>query len=168
MAFFAIGLGLPIVTILVAVMVGFVDESIMLNIMNTMERNAGLLVPACGGLVLLGVVLMAATWSVLKPTFPRGLAKRIKDYAVPALESKGRVSLQEIAENVGADVPDVESCLRGGYGYQGMLSMGYFDEKVKLEGGWLAKSVPLKCPYCGIDLPEGAKKCPNCGAAVKK
>lgn len=159
-AFFAIGLGAPLITVLIGMAIGFVNTSWSAKIFNTLEENEDILIPTCAGLVFLGLVISILA-SKLEITFPKKLAKRIADYANPVLESKGKVSIREIAEHLGADPSDVESCAAG------MIPRGYFED-VKLKEGWLVKAAPLKCAYCGEEVPETAKKCPNCGAMIKK
>jgi hypothetical protein len=125
-----------------------------------------LAVPAGIGCVFLGmIVLMFA--SKLKPKFPKRQVEKIASYATPILESKGKVSLHDIAANTGMDVSEVKKYLEGTGSCFGMIHDGYF-ENARLEGGWLVKVAPVLCQYCGMEVPSGAKKCPHCGAAVKK
>jgi len=118
------------------------------------------------GCMFLGIIVQVFA-SKLKPKFPKRQVEKIASYATPILESKGKVSLHDIAANTGMDVSEVKKYLEGTGSCFGMIHDGYF-ENARLEGGWLVKVAPVLCQYCGMEVPSGAKKCPHCGAAVKK
>ena len=91
----------------------------------------------------------------------KSIRKRIDDFVTPILKSKGKVSLKEIASHVKVDAKVVERDY-----LKPMVEEGYFEE-ARYENGWLVKD-SMPCPYCNEPVKLADKKCPNCGAAVKK
>jgi hypothetical protein len=88
----------------------------------------------------------------------------IADFANPILNSKGKVSAIEIADNplkkkIAIDIL-VKTYLTP------MITEGYF-QGAHLENGWLIKDT-MPCEYCSKPIKTTETKCPNCGAAVKK
>jgi hypothetical protein len=162
-ALFVIGLVIAVFLPLIPV---FINAENPPSLEEVFGKYWSLMVITGGGCIILGVSTLAFAYK-LKPKFPRKLVKRIADYAIPILESKGKVSLRDIAANTGMDVSKVENYLRGAFGCRGMIEDGYF-ENARLEGGWLVKVAPVLCQYCGTEVQPGAKKCPHCGAIVKK
>jgi len=152
MGILAIGIATPLIFILTI----FVDPSIF-------ERYWVVVVGVGIGVGVLGCFIWGVA-SALKATPPKELVKRIVDYAVPILESKGKVSFHDIATHLGVDVSDVDDCIHR------MIIEGSFEgyfENVTTPSGWLVKVARL-CKYCGTEVQPGARKCPNCGAVIKK
>lgn len=99
------------------------------------------------------------------------LKKRIVGYALPVLKSKGEVSLHDIATNLGLELSDVKHRIAGvnenNVVIPGLIEEGYFEDAY-LKGGLLVKETPIPCPYCKTKISKNERKCPNCGAAIKK
>jgi hypothetical protein len=91
-----------------------------------------------------------------------GIKERIADFASPILKSRGKVSLREIATHLkmDADILAQEEYL------EKMIKEGYFED-TRLEGAWLVRDV-IPCRYCGGQVRLTERKCPNCGASIKK
>lgn len=94
--------------------------------------------------------------------------KEIADFINPILKSKGKVSFLEIAKHIklSTSIDNWADALKKNY-LEPMIKEGYL-ENVRLEEGWVVSTAPILCSYCGAEIPSGAKKCPHCGAAVKK
>ena len=90
----------------------------------------------------------------------KGIKTKIADFATPILKSKGKVSLQQIATGVKMDDVFVQTYLPE------MVKQGYFED-ARFEDGWLVRDV-IACPYCSEPVKLTDKKCPNCGATIKK
>ncbi|MEW6592844.1 MAG: zinc ribbon domain-containing protein [Candidatus Hadarchaeota archaeon] len=93
----------------------------------------------------------------------KGMKEKIGDFANQALKSKGKVSLKDIASHVkmSANIKILEKEY-----LKPMIEEGYF-ENARYENGWLVKDI-IPCPYCNEPVQITAKKCPNCGATIKK
>jgi Holliday junction resolvasome RuvABC ATP-dependent DNA helicase subunit len=91
----------------------------------------------------------------------KGMKERIADFVNPILKSKGKVSLKEIASHVKMNASIVEKEY-----LKLMIQEGYFED-TRFESGWLVRDV-APCPYCSEPVKLTEKKCPNCGATIKK
>ncbi|MEW6222836.1 MAG: hypothetical protein AB1476_05995 [Candidatus Hadarchaeota archaeon] len=93
----------------------------------------------------------------------KGMKEQISSFANQILKSKGKVSLREIANHVkmGANIKILETEY-----LKPMIEEGYFED-VRYENGWLVRDV-IPCPYCSEPVKLTNKKCPNCGATIKK
>lgn len=85
--------------------------------------------------------------------------EKVADFVTPILQSKGKVSLHEIATQLKMSPVEVT------FHVQKMIEEGYF-EGTRLDGAWLVREF-IPCPYCGSQVRLTERKCPNCGAAVK-
>ncbi len=148
-AIFIISMAMPVIMILFTIF-GWND---------IFEKYFGTFIAVIIGCGVLGGTVLVFSAS-LKVTLPKKLAKRIADYATPVLKSKGEVSLRDIATNLRVDVPDVKRCI------EGMIREGYFEDAA-LGNGSLVRTL-ISCPYCKTEISRGQRKCPNCGAAIKK
>ena len=96
----------------------------------------------------------------------KSMKEGIASFVNPILQSKGKVSLRQIAEYSKWNIESamglnaLESVIKE------MIGAGYFED-ARLEGGWLIKDV-IACPYCSEPVKLTDKKCPNCGATIKK
>ena len=90
----------------------------------------------------------------------------IAGFVDPILKSKGKVSLRQIADYSKWNIENalrlkaLESTIKE------MIGAGYFED-ARFENGWLIKDV-APCPYCSEPVKLTDKKCPNCGATIKK
>jgi hypothetical protein len=91
----------------------------------------------------------------------KGTKEAIAAFVTPILKSKGKVSLKEIANHVRMDARIVEKEY-----LKLMIQEGYFED-ARYENGWLTRDT-IPCPYCNEPVQITAKKCPNCGATIKK
>ena len=114
----------------------------------------------------IGIVMVTVGGSLSKMGAKKGTKEKIANFANPILKSKGKVSLREIADHTKWDIETplernaLESTIKE------MIGVGYF-EGARFEGGWLIKDV-APCPYCSEPVKLTDKKCPNCGATIKK
>ena len=114
----------------------------------------------------IGIVMVTVGGSLSKMGAKKGTKEKIANFANPILNSKGKVSLRQIADYTKWDIETaiernaLESVIKE------MIGVGYF-EGARFEGGWLIKDVS-PCPYCSEPVRLTDKKCPNCGAVIKK
>jgi len=87
--------------------------------------------------------------------------KQISDFVIPILKKKGEVSVHDIATHMGSDVASTKNYVAR------MVNDGYFEDAY-LKGGLLVKETPVSCEYCKAKISPSDKRCPNCGAVVKK
>ena len=94
--------------------------------------------------------------------------KEIANFINPILKSKGKVSFLEIAKHIklNTSMANWVDALKKSY-LEPMIKEGYLED-VRIEEGWVVSVAPILCSYCGAEIPSGAKKCPNCGAIIKK
>ena len=113
-----------------------------------------------------GIVMVTVGGSLSKMGAKKGTKEKIANFANPILNSKGKVSLRQIADYTKWDIETaiernaLESTIKE------MIGAGYFEE-ARFENGWLIKDV-IACPYCSEPVKLTDKKCPNCGATIKK
>ncbi len=109
----------------------------------------------------IGIAMAAVGISTAVKIGTKGIKEKIADFANSILKSKGKVSLREIANHVKMDADIVAKNY-----LEVMIKEGYF-EGARLESGWLVKDV-VPCKYCGEPIRLTERKCPNCGAVIKK
>ncbi len=95
----------------------------------------------------------------------KGIKKNISDFANPILKSKGKVSFIEISKGLEAKKFKLNNVMLKKY-LDEMVEEGFFED-TRIDKGWLVRDV-MPCPYCGKPVPSADKKCPNCGATIKK
>lgn len=110
----------------------------------------------------IGISMAAVGISTAVRIAKKGIKERIADFANPVLKSKGKVSLREIAAHLKIDAAIIA---REKY-LENMVQEGYFED-TRLEGAWLIRDT-FPCQYCKEPVRLTDKKCPNCGATVKK
>jgi len=114
----------------------------------------------------IGITMAALGLGTYTRSGKQSMKKGIADFANSVLNSKGKVSLRQIADYSKWNIESALGLKALEDTIKEMIGAGYFED-ARFENGWLVRDV-APCPYCSEPVKITDKKCPNCGATIKR